>query len=719
VPHAALMDPPLERRRAGWAATLAVLATCLAACGEAPPAPAPAPSNASGGAAEPPGPPPGFPTLADAPAVTVQVTALDIVEAFARGDERARIVAPSAVPGREIYFGAGIFEKHTQLASDRDHPVVRAPAGAVLEVSVGPLGPEAHLLARTLVYSALGLQSDLADPAPVTFRILVDGVERVALRSDYILQPGPSEHPYDRLMRTLDVPLPEAAERAATLRFEVTRLGAPEPPPELAIPETVWWDLVVQQPQARPRASADRAHPNVLFLLVDTLAARHTSLHGSARDTTPHLAALAARGLRFERALSMSSWTLPATASLLTGLPPNAHGVLGDTRSYLMDGLRTWPEVLREQGVEGAAFVANTLVSKANNFDQGFGHWEQANDETAEQLNARLLAWLDGQPRGARWLGYVHYMDPHAPYAAPGDARNRFADGPPAPDGLSRLLPERVQRGEAPMPDAAAQAQLAALYDAEVAYFDACLGRLVAALEQRGLLESTLVVLTSDHGEELFDHGRWGHGYTLYDELLHVPLVVTGPGFPAGRVHAEPMSTASVTSLVLQAAGAPLPDGILALPGAPAAGAVTRVFSAVRTSLFGPQRNLVSVQDAARKLVWVVSEDPDAPPEVECFDLRSDPLEQRPLPHCDDALLGDAQAWYRASAARRLPEPQPANPDQDEALRAIGYLGSEAPPAQAPEQAPEETPEGAPEKAPRSTPGGATTPPAPSGKVPP
>src|SRR6185436_18230344 len=101
------------------------------------------------------------------------------------------------------------------------------------------------------------------------------------------------------------------------------------------------WDLQVVQPVAVPRQAANRGSPNVLLLVVDTLGARHTSLHGGARDTTPHLRELAARGLCFTRAISTSSWTMPATASLLTGLPPNTHGVLGGERSYLMAGLRT------------------------------------------------------------------------------------------------------------------------------------------------------------------------------------------------------------------------------------------------------------------------------------------------------------------------------------------------------------------------------------------
>jgi len=677
-------------------AAVVLLAAGLTSCGETTDAPstsaAPIGGVAAAGAERLPSD--DAPAAPGAPPVVVEVAALDIIEAFARKDERVTIVAQNEqLP---LYCGPGNFEKGTQLASDEAHKVIGARAESAFEITLGPLAKGARLLARTLVYSAFPHDPERADPAPVTFRILVNGLEAVALRSDYILQPGPSEHPYDQLMRTLTVPLVAAEAGPVTLRFETTRLGAPAPGPGVVPSEPLWWDLVVMQPVPVPRQQARRSQPNVLMLVVDTLAAGRMSLHGYGRPTSPEIDRFAARGLRFERALSMSSWTLPATASLLTGLSPNEHGVLGGTRSYLMDGVLTWPEVLRQQGVEGGAFVANTLISQANNFQQGFGHWEQANDETAEQLNARLLAWIDAQPPGARWFAYVHYMDPHAPYDAPGVARDRFSGGTPAPAELSSLRPEGAQRGDVPLPDATARAQLVNLYDGEVAYFDVCFGALMKALEQRGQADDTVVVLTSDHGEELFEHGRWGHGYSLYNELLHVPLVVAGPGFERGSVRADPVSTASVVSLLLGAANAPpAPDALPMLPP-PAPDDWRPVMSMVRTELFGPQRTLVSAQTATRKDIWI--QDDDSPAGQfkgdEYFNLETDPGEQQPLMTFGmeseelnqrrEPLLQEIWAWYRATAARRPAEPQPQNPDIMDALREIGYVGDGPVPAPAP-----------------------------------
>ncbi|MBM3986284.1 MAG: sulfatase, partial [Planctomycetes bacterium] len=489
------------------------------------------------------------------PPLVVEDVVLDVIERLAAGDPRVRVVAQDAAAPLQVVPGS--LDKGLVLASDQAHRMLRAQAESELEVSLPALPAGARLAARTFVYSHFRNDPLRADPAPVTFRILLDGAEAVTLSSDYITRPEGREHPYDILLRTLEVPLP--AGRACTLRLQTSRDGRPVPPGAI-VAEPVWWDLQVLARSQVARQPASPRAPNLLVLVVDTLAGRRTSLLGYGRDTTPNLAALAERGISFTHAVSPSSWTLPAAASLLTGLPPNTHAVLGDERSYLMDGLDTWPEALRREGLCGAAFVANPLIAPANNFHQGFEHFEHlsagGHGEPAEALFARLLAWLDGQPRGARWFAYVHLMDPHAPYAAPGAARLRFGGAYVERRDFSALLPNHLQRGEAPELAPDEQAHLKDLYDAEVAYFDACLGRLVGDLAARGLLESTVIALTADHGEELFEHGQLGHGYSLYEELLHVPLVLAGPGLPARVRDPRPVSTAALAATLLELGGA-------------------------------------------------------------------------------------------------------------------------------------------------------------------
>lgn len=625
-----------------------------------------------------------------APTVSIEVVTLDIVEAFMSGDPKLRVIEQDPALKLQAVPGASL-DKSMTLASDTDGLVIAARAESAFEIEVGPLPKGAHLRARTMVYSAFPKEREKVDPAPVTFRILVDGVERAALSSDYVREVDGHAHPYDQLMRTLEVPLDEAVDRKAVLRFETTRDGASVP--EGVIPaDPAWWELAIVQPVEVERTIASPARPNLLVLVVDTLAAKRMSLHDYERDTTPNLKAFAAQGTMCEKAVSPSSWTLPAVASLLTGLAPNTHGVLGDTRSYLMDGLQTWPELLRAQGIEGAAFVANPLIAEANNFNQGFGHWRQANDARAAELNERLLTWIDGQPPGLRWFAYVQYMDPHAPYGAPGDERERFTAGYSEKHDFGKLLPNELQQGKLTL-DARGQQHVIDLYDAEVSYWDRCFGELLAELKLRGLLDKTTIVLTADHGEELFEHGRLGHGYSLNQELLWVPLVFVGPDLPVGERRAQPVSTAALAGTLMRWGGAELVTGVeppLVGPAPkPERPAGEPIFSAVRTSLFVPEgspaRNLVSARDAqGRKVIADIDESGKAV-QIERYNLATDRGEHSPL---DPDALSQAErsayarlverieTWARETAQARLPEPQPLNPEIREQLSGVGYLGS-------------------------------------------
>jgi arylsulfatase len=621
--------------------------------------------------------------------IAVEVTALDVIDAFDRGDATVRIVHQSEeMPLRAVAFAS--LDKSTELASDQDAKVIHARAESAFEVTVGPLAEGARLVAQTFVHTANRRDPALADPAPTTFRILVDGEERASISSAYVRDVEGHSHPYDQLMRTLEVSLDEARYRTVTLRFETTRGGEPMPelPPGLTPSEPVWWQLVVRHPVEVPRQRAGRQRPNILVLVVDTLGAGHTMLGGYERATTPEISAFATQGTVFSRAIAPSSWTLPSIASLLTGLPPNTHGVLGDERSYLMDGLTTWPELLRQAGIEGAAFVANTLIQPANNFDQGFGTWVQADDERAESLNGRLLDWVDGQPDDARWFAYVHYMDPHAPYDAPGADRERYTGDYVEQRDFRGFLPNQLQREEVELLSPDEKQHVVDLYDGEVAYFDRCFGELIDQLNQRSLLEHTFIALTADHGEELFEHGGLGHGYSLHDEVLSVPLILAGPKARSGAHVDQPVSTASLASTLALLAGIELGENSAPpllktrkIPTGP-------VYSTVRTQLFGPREVHLSGQDAAGRKVIVVLDEQGATLSVRHYDSDEDPGENKPvnlarLPLVErtahEALLESSLRWHADSAARRPAAPQqPLSTEMIDAFRRAGYTGDEA-----------------------------------------
>ena len=319
------------------------------------------------------------------------------------------------------------------------------------------------------------------------------------------------------------------------------------------------------------RAAPDA--PNLVLVTIDTLRADHLDAYGHPRPTAPSFAALAREGVLFETAISAAPATQLATASLLTGLWPWSHADPSRPRRrgtpYLRSGFATLAERLAAAGYATGGFVANQAVRAEEGFAQGFIAWDEsaARSGRVEDVLAPALAWL-ADARAPFFL-WVHVMDPHHPYDAPS-----LAPWEDAADAQAAAL----RRGWAALPfgeqtarmqavddehdlDAATRALLVDRYDAEIRHADAGLARLLAALEQRGATRAnTWIAVTADHGEEFLDHGRLLHGHTLFDELLHVPLVLRGPALPAGLRVAEQVATIDVAATLLAAAGLPSAD---------------------------------------------------------------------------------------------------------------------------------------------------------------
>jgi arylsulfatase A-like enzyme len=270
-----------------------------------------------------------------------------------------------------------------------------------------------------------------------------------------------------------------------------------------------------------------RPPDNVVVVVIDTLRRDHLATYGYARQTAPFLDRLAREGAVFD-GLSPTSWTKPATASLLTGLHPLRHQAVGRLDS-LPEQVTTLAERLREKGYKTLGISANGWISNAFGFGQGFDElMMQDSLGHAEEVNQMLLPRLD-RLRPPFFL-YVHYIDPHAPYE-PRTAWDGGALRDPAPVTIESLDPFTVRQRPAEM-----MARVRDLYDGEIHGADRGLEQLVGELERRGLMENTLLIVTSDHGEELEDHGRMSHGLSLYEEVVRVPLVLYGPHrIPAGR----------------------------------------------------------------------------------------------------------------------------------------------------------------------------------------
>ncbi|HJO22358.1 MAG TPA: sulfatase, partial [Myxococcota bacterium] len=431
--------------------------------------------------------------------------------------------------------------------------------------------------------------------------------------------------------------------------------------------------------------AANELPRNVVLLVVDTVRADHLGLYGHERPTSPRLDEWSTRGVVFEQALATSPWTVPSFASIYTGHLPSRHGAArsaqdpgapGVSIGRLDDGVRTLAELLFERGFATAAIVNNPFLHARGGLARGFSNYDHEpgnnwNMRRADAVVDRTLRWID-QPRDTPFLIVAHLFDPHLDYDPPEPFRGRFAgdyDGGlryPVSD-LRRIRASRV----AHRPED--RRFIAGAYDEELLYIDAQIGRLLDGLEERGLLDDTLIILVSDHGEEFFDHGSFEHGHSVYQELLRVPLVIWAPRARARRV-AAPVSIADVLPTILAATGAEPEPGLYGrslwktvLGGDPP---TERVFVAENTLRGGEQKALVRWP---HKLVLDVTTGA-----TQLFDLVDDPGETRDLsaenPAVRDQLLVKLHATVEAPAHGRPAQPTEFPPDTLERLRELGYL---------------------------------------------
>jgi arylsulfatase A-like enzyme len=341
--------------------------------------------------------------------------------------------------------------------------------------------------------------------------------------------------------------------------------------------------------------------PNVLLIVMDTVRADATSLHGHHRDTTPNLVKLASQSVRFQRAVAPSPWTLPSHASLFTGRWPRELSV-GPDRALDAES-PTLAEYLRDRGYATAGFVANTVFcSREYGLARGFVHYEDHVLSVLEIIRSSALGWLAGksvaplldqllhtmgrEPRHAwetdtyrkdaarinrdalRWIEqnrqrpffvFLNYLDAHDPYVTPPGFTPRFGTRPKTPSQYQLL--RRWSADDLRTRDPAAIRLARDEYDDCLAYLDMQIGKLLARLDHLGLVENTLVIVTSDHGEHFGEHRHggqmiFGHRKSLYQPEVHVPLLVSWPGVISAptRRH-EPVSLRDVPATVVELLG--------------------------------------------------------------------------------------------------------------------------------------------------------------------
>ena len=439
-------------------------------------------------------------------------------------------------------------------------------------------------------------------------------------------------------------------------------------------------------PRARPaalRPDPDAPRPNVVLVSIDSLRADHLGAHGYPRPTSPRLDRLAAEGVAFDAAWSTTTWTLPSHVSLLTSLYPEVHGVSEDG-IRMTEGQTLLSEALRGAGYRTAAFVSAPFLNRLYGFDQGFDlyddvtiplrrHRESHQGSTGPALHGAIVRWLREEPAQPFFL-FLHYWDVHFDYEPPAAFVAPFDPGYRGGAEFRNFEKNRaIHPGMAPRD----LERLVALYDGEIAFTDHHLGLLFDELDRLGLYDDSLIVVTSDHGDEFFEHGAKGHMKNLFETTLRVPLLVRFPrGEAAGTRVVEPVSLVDVAPTVLDAARVPRPPafgGESLLPVV--AGEARRRARPLFASLYG---QAWAVRQGDLKLIRTEAE--DGAVREELYDLAADPAEAHDLA---SARQQDAHAlsqllarWRQLAASQRREAARPFEKGEGlrETLEALGYL---------------------------------------------
>jgi len=385
---------------------------------------------------------------------------------------------------------------------------------------------------------------------------------------------------------------------------------------------------------------------NVLLVTIDTLRRDRIGAYGAARGLTPTLDRLSASGVRYSQALSHAPMTLPAHASILTGRTPRTHGIHINGSARLDDGIPTLATVLKGAGYRTGAFVGAFVLDARFGLGRGFDEYDdryphetdttfKVTDRRAAEVVKAAGDWILQAKAGSPWFAWVHLFDPHAPYDAPAEYRA----------GRSA-------------------------YDAEIAYTDAMLGRLLDRLAAAHALDRTIVVLTADHGESLGDHGETTHGLFAYGSTLAVPLILSGASVGRGVVDA-PVAHADILPTLLDlVAAAPPPDLDGRSVATLTAGDRPLYFEALEANLTRGWAPLTGVVAGDWKYIEL--------PLPELYNLRDDPGEAHNLVERETARRDVMRRALAQVEAARPGAAVPAAVDEDAAarLRSLGYTAA-------------------------------------------
>ena len=415
---------------------------------------------------------------------------------------------------------------------------------------------------------------------------------------------------------------------------------------------------------------------NVVLIIIDTLRADHLSCYGYSRETSPEMDSLARNGTVWLNAVSQAPWTLPSHASIWTGLSVKAHGTnhIGGIEGFDMKldtRLPSLPSEVQGSGYQTSGFTNFVLLSEEFGFNIGFDHYdcEGSGTRTAEDTFDAFLAWLDNQAEEKNFFSVIHVYDVHLPYAPVPPYDTAFsAQGQRRIDGW-----EIADDGRILNPDD--RDHLVSMYDGEILYVDDQIRRLLSEMRSRGLAENTVIIITSDHGEEFFEHGGVGHGHALFQEQLHVPLIISGPGIEAGKEVSDPVALFDIMPTVLGILNIPVPrtiEGADILSGSagirpiPSGGVSPDRFFLANTPL--EEFQSFSILYGTDKIIASMGID-----SLTGYDLAADPLELNPV--LPGSSLVDMALFHWATPRLGNPEPMGERTEEiNNTLRDLGYI---------------------------------------------
>jgi arylsulfatase A-like enzyme len=580
-------------------------------------------------------------------------------------DEPLRALLEPGAPPPLTVDTTGERHRLVQAAGSSLRYAFRVPEGAELRFS-----PRLHPMAaaaRASLLFRITLRKEGGEAEEIWSRLVPGQGESTSEVS--VLLPAPA----DSLVElTLYVSGATPTDGATWGIWEAPRvLGRPPLDPLRADAPIVAADADVRRLEGRlARASA-------ILIVLDAAGARHFGCYGYPRQTTPEIDRIASEGVVFERAYTTANFTRAAMGSVWTSRFPGSV----TQRSKLPAAHRTLAELLAARGIHTAGFVANAKAGRAYDLHRGFAEFEEVlegDPPSAAAFRRVLPAWFAAN-KERRFLAYIHFREPHAPYNPPPPFDTRFGPNAPLPPA-ARLVENYFDDVNAGLQSLTAEQldHLVRLYDGNLAFADHEIGALRKTLEDLGLWDRTVIIITGDHGEALYEHGYIGHNYQLYEDSVRIPLIVR---FPRGKGPSGARASGLVSSLDI----APTLAGIFGLADAEDAARQFEGMSLLSVALGRPGRASVlsrstgkesfSLRDGRCKYIFSTRSGED-----EFYELTRDPREQ-------DNLVGRRpvrRTYYRQLlfekilALERSPLDEDAeaslSPEQRENLRALGYV---------------------------------------------